>query len=611
MRADKPTQAREVWHERHRVALTVTACAVPLYFVWWAVFATGGGDLAAQVAWAEFAKMYPDSAYNLFWYGGLHAANYSLMSPYLMAAIGVVAATMLSGVAATLLGAELVARTGVRKPLWPALAVGFSLWCQVISGRSTFVLGTAFGMAAVLAVVNGRGARHLGIAALCATLATTGSPVAGLFVLVVGAAYLLSRDWGRAAALLVPPVAVVGVTTLLFPFEGEQPMPFSRIWPPVVLCAIIVLTAPSAWRTLRLGAAVYAVGVVLCYLIPTPIGTNVERLSELAAPATLLAIMMYRTGWGKAEEAGEGRRSEDPGEERTGAAALTPATAADTATPTPAGTGTGTTSWLPFPLPHPWFTSRRRMVALGLAMAVSVSWLSGKTIADIVTNTTVPEWAVKTDGVVNELKRLGAEQTRVEVVPARDHREAAILAPYINMARGWNRQADVERGRLFYEGHGGTAEPEGGFSPEAYKAWLSQWAVGFVVLVNGEPDGPAKLEHALVTSGPSYLQPVWEDANWKIYRVKNATPLVDKPASVVSADGANLVVRMPKAGEVTVRIAYSPWLWAENGCLTDEGEFTKLTVEQPGDIRISSTYGGPSRETALQCEKEADENEKQ
>ncbi|WP_241827147.1 hypothetical protein [Streptomyces graminilatus] len=577
MRADKPTQARAVWHERHRVALTVTACAVPLYFVWWAVFATGGGDLAAQVAWAEFARTYPDSAYNLFWYGGLHAANYSLMSPYLMAAIGVVAATMLSGVSATLLGAELVARTGVRKPLWPALAVGFSLWCQVISGRSTFVLGTAFGMAAVLAVVSGRGARHLGIAALCATLATTGSPVAGLFVLVVGAAYFLSRDWGRAAALLVPPVAVVGVTTLLFPFEGEQPMPFARIWPPVILCAIIVLTAPSAWRTLRLGAAVYAVGVVLCFLIPTPIGTNVERLSELAAPAALLAILMYRPR----ERAGEPGETSEGAEFEGGAPVAAPR------------------------LPLPWFTPRRRVVALGIAMAISVSWLSGKTIADIVTNTTVPEWAVKTDGVVNELKRLGAEHTRVEVVPARDHREAAILAPYINMARGWNRQADVERGRLFYEGHPGTAEPEGGFTPTAYKAWLSEWAVGFVVLVNGEPDGPAKLEHALVTSGPSYLQPVWEDANWKIYRVKNATPLVDRPASVVSADGANMVVRMPKAGAVTVRIAYSPWLWAENGCLTDEGEFTRLTVEQPGDIRISSTYGGPSRETTLRCEKEA------
>jgi hypothetical protein len=69
-RAGKPSPTREPWRERHRVALTAALCALPLYFVWWAVFATGGGDLAAQVAWAEFAKMYPDSAVNLFWYGG-------------------------------------------------------------------------------------------------------------------------------------------------------------------------------------------------------------------------------------------------------------------------------------------------------------------------------------------------------------------------------------------------------------------------------------------------------------------------------------------------------------------------------------------------------------
>ncbi|MGW0705773.1 hypothetical protein ACWD4G_07365 [Streptomyces sp. NPDC002643] len=556
------------------MALMSALCALPLYFVWWAVFATGGGDLAAQVAWAEFAKMYPDSAVNLFWYGGLHAANYSVLSPYLMAALGVVPVTLLSGLTASWLAGEAVTRMGVRKPVWVALAVTFSLWCQVVSGRSTFMLGTAFALGALVAVLSGRTPRQLAVAAVLATLSTLGSPVSGLFLLVVGAACLLLREWGRAASLLVPPVTVVAVTTLLFPFKGEQPMAFSRIWPPVLICAVVVLIAPRAWRVLRLSAAIYALGVVLCYLIPTPIGTNVERLLELAGPAAGLAIALHR---------GDDRGDGDSSGSR---------------------------------LPLSWFTPRRRTVAGVLALVLSLTWLTGKTTADIVTNTKVPEWAVKTDGVVNELKRLGAWKTRVEVVPARDHREAAILAPYINMARGWNRQADVERGRLFYEGHSGTEVPEGAFTPEAYKAWLSQWAVGFVVLVNGEPDGPAKLEHALVTSEPDYLQRVWEDANWKIYRVKNATPLVDKPASVVSADGANLVVHMPRPGEVIVRVAYSPWLWADNGCLTpdresngDLTEFTRLTVEEAGDVRISSQYGGPSRKTVLECEEEEAETD--
>ncbi|GAA3499866.1 hypothetical protein GCM10019016_069710 [Streptomyces prasinosporus] len=567
---DKSTRDRRSWYGHHHVSLTVLVCSLPLYGVWGAVLATGGGDLAAQVAWAEFARTYPGYAYNLFWYGGLHAANYSVISPYLMAALGVLPVTLLSGLTASWLAGAVVQRTGVRRPVWPALVVMFSLWCQVVSGRSTFMLGSAFAMGAVLAVLSGRGGRHLTAAALAAALATMGSPVAGLFLLVVGAGYLLMREWGRALALSLPPVAVVATTTLLFPFEGEQPMAFARIWPPVLLCAVVILVAPKAWRLLRYAAAVYALGVVLCYLIASPIGTNVERLTELAAPAALLAMAMYR--WDGHE--GDDREGNDREEDGT------PPVRRSLARLTP----------------------RRRKVGCAVALALALTWLSGKTIADIVTNTKVPEWAVRTDGVVNELKRLNAERTRVEVVPARDHREAAILAPYINMARGWNRQADVERGRLFYEGHGGTEVPEGTFTSKAYSDWLSQWAVGFVVLVNGEPDGPAKLEHALVSSEPDYLDLVWEDANWKIYRVKNATPLVDEPASVVSSDGANLVVRMPRPGTVTVRIAYSPWLWADNGCLADEGEFTRLTVQEAGDVRISSLYGGPSREKPLKCE---------
>ncbi|MFH8476939.1 hypothetical protein [Streptomyces sp. NPDC018000] len=553
--AHEPTEARGRWLGRRPVPLLVTACVLPLYAIWWAVFATGGGDLAAQEAWAEFAKMYPDSAYNLFWYGGLHTANYSVISPYVMAALGVVPVTLLSGLSSTWLAAELVTRTGVQKPLWPSLALAFSLWCQVVSGRSTFMLGMAFAMAAVLAIVSGR---HIVTAVVCAALSTMGSPVAGLFLVVVGAAYLLTREWGKAASLLAPPVTVVALTTLLFPFEGEQPMPFARIWPPVLLCAVILLTAPRSWRVLRFGTAVYALGVVLCYLIASPVGTNVERLTELAAPATLLAILVN----------GRHRDEEDAPPAR---------------------------------LSFGWFTPRRQRVGCVVALVLSLTWLCGKTTADIVTNTKVPEYAVKTDGVVAELRKLDSERTRVEVVPARDHREAAVLAPYVNMARGWNRQVDVERGRLFYEGHGGTAVPEGTFSSASYHAWLSQWAVGFVVVANGKPDGPAELEHALVTSEPDYLEHVWEDANWKIYRVKNATPLVDRPGSVVSSDGASLVVGMPKPGSVTIRIAYSPWLWADNGCLAPDGEFTRLTVREAGEVRISSTYGGPSSKETLKC----------
>ncbi|MFI0242739.1 hypothetical protein [Streptomyces sp. NPDC016845] len=557
------------WHARLRVPLLVTACALPLYGLWWAVFATGGGDLAAQVAWAEFARQYPGYAYNLFWYGGLHTANYSLISPYVMAAVGVVPMTLLSGLASSWLAGTLMLHAKVRRPLAPALVLAFCLWCQVVSGRSTFMLGVALGLAALVVLIGGRGAPRLAASALCAALATMASPVAGLFLVVAGAAHLLTRGWGRAAALLAPPVVVVALTTWLFPFKGEQPMPFGRIWPPLLFCAVILLAAPPARRLLRWGTAVYGLGVVLTFFIASPVGTNVERLTELGAPVALLVIALDRYG--------QHENRYGLGEDRYGLG--------DAANDQPGG----------------WFTARRRGALCGLALLLSLTWLTGKTTADIVANTKVPAWAVQTDGVVSELERLGAERTRVEVVPARDHREAAILAPYINMARGWNRQADVERGRLFYGGREGTDVPEGSFTSASYRAWLSYWAVGYVVLPKGAPDGPAKLEHALVRSEPPYLKLLWHDANWQIYGVRDAVPLVDPPATVTGSDGANLVVSMPQAGSVTVRIAYSPWLWADTGCLAPSGEFTRLTVEKPGKVRITSAYRGPSGRKTPRC----------
>ncbi|NBE56328.1 hypothetical protein GUY60_33835 [Streptomyces sp. YC537] len=544
--------------------LLTTVATLPLYALWWGVFATGGGDLAAQIAWAGFAERFPDSAYNLFWHGGLHAANYSVISPYLMALFGVLPVTLASGIAATWLAALICRHSGVRRPLWPALMFGVTLWCQVVSGRTTFVLGVAFGMAAVLCVVGGGGGRRLVPGALCAALATLASPVAGLFLLVAGAAYLLLRRGREALVLAAPPVAVVLTTTLLFPFEGEQPMPFVRVLAPVAICLAVILAAPRSWRLVRLGAGVFAVGVLLTFLIPSPIGTNVERLTEFAGPPVLLAAAL---NLGAQRTRVEGTEVE-------------------------ASRGVGGLTSIAV-----------RRIALVCAAVLALGWLAGRTASDVIAYTEVPAWAIETDGVVDALERLDADRTRVEVVPARDHREAAVLAPHINMARGWNRQADVTRGRLFYDGRAGTAVPAGTFTADSYRAWLDRWAVGLVVLYDGRPDGPAELEHALVTSEPSYLERVWSDDNWRIYRVKDAVPLAEQPASVVGSDGADLTLDLPEAGSVGVRIAYSPWLWASSGCLRQDGEFTRLTVEKPGRVRISSRFGGPpeTRTPAPRC----------
>ncbi|MEY9811831.1 hypothetical protein RKD21_002088 [Streptomyces albogriseolus] len=528
---------------RRRVPLLATLAVLPLYALWWAVLATGGGDLAAQDAWAGFAERHGSSAYNLFWYGGMHTANYSLISPYLMAAVGVRALTVASGLAATWIAAVLVRRVVPRRPLAPALLAALGLWGNVASGRTTFALGVAFGLAACLYLTEHR-TKHLTgrptqrkrlfLIGSHAALATMASPVAGLFLAVVGAGYALVRRPGPAVALLAPPALVVGATSALFPFQGEQLMPAGRIWIPASLGLAVAVLSPPSWRAARWSGAVYAAGTVLVYLVPSPIGTNVERFAEYAAPVALLAAL----------------------------------------------------------LAQPRLRPVRRALLVA-ALVFSAGWTGKKTVDDLKVSTDVPAWAAQTDGVVRALESLGADRTRVEAVPARNHREAVALAPHVHLARGWNRQLDMERARLFYDGS---------FSAATYRAWLDRWAVGFVVLHDGKPDGYAEEEARLLRERrPDWLVPVWRDAHWEVFRVRDAVPLVSAPGSVVRTSGAELVLRVARPGAVTVRIAYSPWLRVDGGgCLSRAGEFTRLTVSAPGAYRISSEYG-PSPAPAARC----------
>jgi len=89
---------------------------------------------------------------------------------------------------------------------------------------------------------------------------------------------------------------------------------------------------------------------------------------------------------------------------------------------------------------------------------------------------------------------------------------------------------------------------------------------------------------------PDWLEPVWRDPYWQVFRVRDAVPLVSAPATVLRTTSAEVDVHIPKPGPVTVRIAYSPWLHAAGGCLEKAGEFTRLTVAEPGEYRISSEY---------------------
>ncbi|MFG2886858.1 MFS transporter [Streptomyces sp. NPDC048297] len=553
---------------RHPV-LSVTALAGALHIIWFFVFANSGGDLAAQDAWAEFVGRHPDSAYNLAWYGGMHPVSYSVVSPYLMSVLGVRTTMMIAGtVSAGLLTLILIRSRVVRNPLWVSLAGVFALLCNAVSGRVTFGLGTMFGLGAVAAVFCWphrwrfkRWAKAL-VAAPLAALATMSSPVAGLFVGLVAAALFLQKRRPGAWALGLAPTAVVAVSAWLFPFSGTQPMKFASVILPLLYGLLCVFLVPKQWRTVRLTAGVYSLGVVLVWLINSQIGSNMSRLPMLFAGAVLIAA-------------------------------------------------------LPFTVPR-----SRTWYATVLAFLGFVGWIGFKSVDDMVHTTPAASWARELAPLVNELQRVGAEKGRVEVVPARSHREASALAPYVNLARGWNRQADIERNPVFYDDTLNSAN---------YHEWLRRWAVHFVVLPKDNPDGDsgADRERQLLRRGMPYLTQIWGDANWQLFKVTDPVPLAEPNAVVDRAEQGEWTLRVGRAGRILIRLPYSPWLSivdehgkslkppqetpeskhrAEgtpktydnvNGCLMESAEdwdgdkWTVLVAPKPGTYRLASPYQLP------------------
>nr|WP_202531598.1 MFS transporter [Streptomyces sp. SID8380] len=497
-----PPAPRSRWRRFafHPVTVATTLSAV-LQLVWFFTFANSGGDLAAQDAWAEFVGRHPDSAYNLAWYGGMHPVSYSIVSPYLMHVLGVRTTLMLASTVSAGLIAYCASRIrAVRNPHLVGLAGVYALLCNTGSGRVTFGLGLMFGIAAVAAVFTWpeawRGARRTRAvtAALCAALATAGSPVAGLYVGLVAVAMFLCKRRKGAYVLGITPILVVGASTLLFPFSGTQPMSFGSSSLPLAFALFCFFLVPKGWHTVRITSAVYFVVVLGVWIISSQIGSNITRLAMLFVGVVLVAALPHlRTrGWR-------------------------------------------------------WWTAV-------IGICGFTFWIGFKTADDIVHTTPAASWGRELAPLIHQLQHHDAEKGRVEVVPTGGHREASALAPYFNLARGWTRQADMERNPLFYDSTLNSAN---------YHEWLKRWAVHFVVLPTSDdkPDGDgATRERALISAGQPYLDLLWADANWQVYEVEHPVQLAEPPATVTSTGQSELVIKVTTPGRVLIRIPYSPWL---------------------------------------------------
>jgi hypothetical protein len=170
---------------------------------------------------------------------------------------------------------------------------------------------------------------------------------------------------------------------------------------------------------------------------------------------------------------------------------------------------------------------------------------------------------------------------RVEIVPTARHWEAADVAPYYPLARGWERQLDTADNPLFY------AKAE--LDADSYRAWLLDNGVRYVALPDVKLDYAAVQEGRLVQAGVPGLVPVWHDRDWRVFEVAGSTGIVEGPAQLLRMDGGNIMLDTSSPGVVLVRVRYnSRWTVAQgNGCIygTANG-WTTLLANQAGSFHL-------------------------
>ncbi|WFE67169.1 hypothetical protein [Micromonospora sp. WMMD714] len=640
----------------NRVVGSATGFAVLLAGVWLALPRLGS-DLSAQVARADFFAAHGFALVDLRWYAGIQPFGYSLVSPPLMATLGVRPTGALALVGSAAAFAALLVWTGVPRPLLGSLVGVLTITGNLVSGRVTYALGVAFGLVALLALtlptadapagtppadrsarrtpdpggrrtagpggpqaadpgrrraagpgasrVAGPGWRRVRpvLVVLGALAASATSPVAGLFVGLVGAALLVDRRYADGLLLGGAAAVPLAVTGLLFGEGGW--MNISRTDTLRSVTVSLLVAALVAYRPVRVAAVLAAAGVLAAALVHTPVGLNATRLVTMFA-LPVLAAAARPPGWLTARlprRAGPGSGDTTPPVPPTGATTPTGATdlplppatpsvplATPSVPPTDAASGSGQ-------VPGTGRAGRARgwwtgAVALTALLAVVCWWLPPVVAADLRSADDPTADRSYFAPLAAELGRRGLTG-RVEVPPTRNYWEAAQLGE-VPLARGWLRQVDIGRNPLFFTtvpGASGTGVP---LTADSYRAWLDEYAVQYVAVPDAPLSWVGRAEAELVGAGLPYLTEVWSDRHWRLYAVTDPTPLVAPPGVLVRQDAATLTLRTTAAAQVLIRIRHTRWLTASPpATITPDGPWTLLTVPTPGTWTLTTTAASP------------------
>lgn len=519
-------------------------------------------DLAAQV---YRLSLYERAGFGVFderWYAGHGLPGYSLLFAPLASLTGIRVLAVLAVLGSVALFERLALRVYGRGRavrlgtcVFAVAAVG-----DVWSGRVTFALGVTFALACAYALSR----KRLLWAALLAAVCSAASPVAGVLMALAALTYALAFRSPRTLPAVVGPVVLVLVPVrLLFPEGGFEPYP-ARSFIVTVLAIVMFLWAlpredggggggrlrsllgdgrdggDDRVRVLRVGGVLYLLACCACLLVDTPMGSNVERYGVLLAGPLLLCALSAPRPMAR------------------------PA-------PRPARRL----------VPHPAW----RLVPAALALGTIVTWIVWGPVRETAAVAGSPATQASYYAPVKRfLLAHGGALERVEVPLTRSHWEAALLAGSVSLARGWEKQLE-ER----YDSP--LLEP--GLTARSYERWLHQQAVSYVALPDVTLDPSSAREGALIRGGLPYLRLVLATRHWRVYAVRDATPLLEGPGRLTALGSDTFALDAHSAGTLEARIHYTRYFTVVSGeaCVTSApGGWTYVRARAPGRIVVSARF---------------------
>ena len=233
-----------------------------------------------------------------FWYAGTYPlASYSLLYYLPAALVGNLPLVFAAAVASTVLFSSIALREWGRAAVWPSRIFGVLAAAPLFTGEYAYTLG----FAAMLAALKLLQLRRFWLAGVLAAITVGFSPLAFVFLCLIVGSYAVSRRdiarrdlWfgvGLAAAAGIE-VAVL----VLFPGASGGVFPFHWIDFAGVLAvtALGVLVARNARGAGPLVAffALWGLGSVVVYIVPSPLGDNWTRLSAFVFPVMLLTASL-------------------------------------------------------------------------------------------------------------------------------------------------------------------------------------------------------------------------------------------------------------------------------------------------------------------------------